>query len=107
LTISTQGSATKRAIGMKSARVNFGVRPNSLSTSAKPEIDVMCRSSVYPSGLALAANCAPTAPAAPDLVSITTGFCTIGSITAASGRPTTSAAPPGGNGLTRMIACVG
>ena len=28
-----------RAIGMKSARVNFGVRPNSLSTSAKPESD--------------------------------------------------------------------
>jgi hypothetical protein len=46
LTISTQGSATKRASGMKSARVNFGARPNSLSTSAKPEIDVMCDSSV-------------------------------------------------------------
>ena len=40
------GSAMKRAIGMKSARVNFGVRPNSLSTSAKPEIDVMWVSSV-------------------------------------------------------------
>ena len=36
----------KRAIGMKSARVNFGWRPNSLSTSAKPEIDTMCTSSV-------------------------------------------------------------
>jgi len=30
---------------MKSALVNFGVRPNSRSTSAKPEIDVMCERS--------------------------------------------------------------
>jgi hypothetical protein len=40
------GSAMKRAIGMKSARVNFGARPKSLSTSAKPEIEVMWVSSV-------------------------------------------------------------
>jgi hypothetical protein len=33
-------SAVKRAMGMKSARVNFGFRPKSLSTSAKPERDV-------------------------------------------------------------------
>ena len=36
----------KREIGMKSSRVNFTGRPNSLSTSAKPEIDTMCMSSV-------------------------------------------------------------
>ena len=41
LTTSTIGPSVKRAIGMKSARVNFGWRPNSLSTSAKPEIDTM------------------------------------------------------------------
>jgi hypothetical protein len=35
------------------------------------------------------------------------GFCTIGSITAANGRPTTSAAPPGGKGLTSTIAWLG
>ena len=43
------------------------------------------------------------APAAPALVSITTGCLMIGSSTAASGRPTTSTAPPGGNGLMRVI----
>ena len=32
----------KRAIGMKSALVNFTGRPNSLSTSAKPDIETMC-----------------------------------------------------------------
>jgi hypothetical protein len=57
--------------------------------------------------LALAATCAPTAPAAPALVSITTGCLTIGSSTAASGRLTTSDAPPGGNGLMIVIACDG
>ncbi len=36
------GSATSRAIGMKSARVNFGWRSNSLSTCSKPEIETMC-----------------------------------------------------------------
>jgi hypothetical protein len=40
------GSATTRASGMKSARVNFGLRPNSESTSANPEIDVICVSKV-------------------------------------------------------------
>ena len=39
-------AATRRASGMKSARVVFGCRPNSLSTSAKPEIDVMWSSKV-------------------------------------------------------------
>jgi hypothetical protein len=36
------------------------------------------------------------------LVSITNGCLRSGSITAASGRATTSAAPPGGNGLTMV-----
>jgi len=54
--------------------------------------------------LAEAANCAPTAPAAPALVSITTGCLMIGSSAAANGRPTTSAAPPGGNGLIKVMA---
>jgi hypothetical protein len=35
--MTTIGSAVNRAMGVKSARVNFGFRPNSLSTSAKPE----------------------------------------------------------------------
>src|SRR5436190_13227599 len=87
---------------MKSARVNFGARPNRASTAAKPDIEGRCASSVYPSGFALAANCAPTAPAAPDLVSTTTGCFSSGSSAAAKGRPTTSTAPPGGNGLTSV-----
>jgi hypothetical protein len=57
--------------------------------------------------LAAAATCAPTAPAAPALVSITIGCLTIGSSTAASGRVTTSDAPPGGNGLITVMACDG
>src|SRR5437763_9522542 len=102
LTTSTNGPSVRRAIGMKSARVNFGARPNRASTAAKPDIEGRCASSVYPSGLALAANCAPTAPAAPDLVSTTTGCFSNGSSAAANGRPTTSTAPPGGNGLTSV-----
>src|SRR5262249_6595973 len=35
------------------------------------------------------------------------GCLRIGSSTAASGRPTTSAAPPGGNGLMKVMARVG
>ena len=46
LTTITIGPSVKRAIGMKSARVNFGWRPNSLSISAKPEIETMWTSSV-------------------------------------------------------------
>ena len=46
LTIITIGSATMRASGMKLSLVNFGVRPNNLSTAAKPEIDTMWVSSV-------------------------------------------------------------
>src|SRR5580700_6635014 len=105
--MSTQGSATTRASGTKSARVNFGRLPNSLSTSAKPEIEVRWVRSVYPSGFALAATWAPTAPAAPDLFSITTGCLSIVSITAASGRVTTSEAPPGGKGLMIVTAWEG
>src|SRR4029078_2974342 len=40
-TTKTIRHAVSRAIGMKSARVNLGCRPNSLSTSAKPEIETM------------------------------------------------------------------
>src|ERR1700687_1792484 len=105
--MSTQGSATRRASGMKSARVNFGGRPNSLSTSAKPEIEVMWLRSVYPSGFALAATWAPTAPAAPALVSMTTGCLTVASITAASGLVTTSVTPPGGKALMIVMAWEG
>src|SRR5262245_59962956 len=68
---------------------------------------VLCESNVYPSGLALAATCAPTWPAAPAFVSTTTGCFRIGSIAAASGRVTMSFAPPGGNALMIVIACEG
>src|SRR5262249_2689203 len=46
LTIITIGSAMMRAIAMKSAFVNFGCRPNSLSTAAKPEIETIWESRV-------------------------------------------------------------
>src|SRR5262245_43110528 len=68
---------------------------------------VLCESSVYPSGLALAATCAPTWPAAPALVSTTTGCLSSGSIMLASGRVTMSLMPPGGNALMIVIACEG
>ena len=68
---------------------------------------MLCDSNVYPSGLAEAATCAPTCPAAPALVSTTTGCLRIGSIAAASGRVTRSLMPPGGNALMMVMACEG
>src|SRR5215470_14309072 len=68
---------------------------------------VLCESSVYPSGFALATTCAPTWPAAPAFVSTTTGCFRIGSIMLASGRVTMSLMPPGGNAFTIVIACEG
>src|SRR5262249_24925370 len=67
----------------------------------------LSESNVLPSGLALAATCAPTWPAAPAFVSTTTGCLRIGSIAAASGRVTMSLAPPGGKALIIVIACEG
>src|SRR5262245_19379848 len=68
---------------------------------------VMGDSKVWPSGFAAATNWAPTGPAAPALVSTTTGCLRIGSMAVASGRVTISLAPPGGNALTMVIACEG
>src|SRR5262245_12943274 len=68
---------------------------------------VLCDSKVWPSGFAAATNWAPTCPAAPALVSTTTGCLRIGSMAVASGRVTISLAPPGGNALTMVIACEG
>jgi len=45
----------------------------------------------------------PTAPPAPGRLTITTGCLSDFSMMPASGRPTTSATPPGGNGLTIVI----
>src|SRR6266850_3405326 len=55
----------------------------------------------------MATDCMPTAPAAPDLLVITTGCLMTFSIDAASGRPVRSAWPPGGNGLTIVIGRLG
>ena len=52
----------------------------------------------------MAATCAPTAPAAPALVSTTTGCLKIGSSADAAGRVTMSLAPPGGNALRIVMA---
>src|SRR5215813_139975 len=68
---------------------------------------VLCDSKVWPSGFAAATNWAPTCPAAPALVSTTTGCLRIGSMAVASGRVTISLAPPGGNALMMVIACEG
>src|SRR5262245_8124870 len=68
---------------------------------------VLCDSRVYPSGLAEAATCAPTWPAAPALASTTTGCLRIASMAVASGRVTMSLRPPGGNALMMVIACEG
>src|SRR5664280_537966 len=68
---------------------------------------VLCDSSVEPSGLAEAPTWAPTCPAAPALVSTTTGCMRTGSMLAASGRVTRSLMPPGGNALMMVIACEG
>src|SRR5262245_33247478 len=68
---------------------------------------VLCDSKVWPSGLAAATNWAPACPAAPALVSTTTGCLRIGSMAVASGRVTISLAPPGGNALIMVIACEG
>ena len=45
----------------------------------------------------------PTAPPAPVRFTTTTGCLSVFSICAASGRPTMSATPPGGNGTTMVI----
>src|SRR5215475_8358690 len=49
----------------------------------------------------------PTAPAAPDLLVITTGCLSRRSSEEARGRPVRSAWPPGGNGLTIVIGRAG
>src|SRR5262249_165513 len=54
-----------------------------------------------------AANCAPTAPAAPALFSRTTGCLNTASSAASSGRVIVSLTPPGGNGLIIVMARVG
>jgi hypothetical protein len=45
----------------------------------------------------------PTAPPAPARFTTTTGCFRVFSIDAASGRPTMSATPPGGNGTIMVI----
>src|SRR5262245_54675717 len=96
-----------RASGMKWARVTFAGRPNSLSTSAYPEMPVLWESSVYPSGLAEATTCAPTWPAAPALVSTTTGCLRVGSVAVGGRGGQTALGAPGGNAVTMVIACEG
>src|SRR5689334_11473944 len=49
----------------------------------------------------------PSAPPAPVRLTITTGCFSDFSIMAASGRPTMSATPPGGNGTTIVIGWAG
>jgi hypothetical protein len=49
----------------------------------------------------------PTAPPAPVRFTTTTGWRSVFSIEAASGRPTMSATPPGGNGTIMVIAFEG
>src|SRR6185369_5994399 len=60
-------------------------------------------SKLYPSGLLLATNDIPTAPAAPVLFTTTTGFLSTFSSAAATGRAVRSATPPGGKGTTMVI----
>src|SRR4029450_1951463 len=54
------------------------------------------------SGLLVATNCMPTAPAAPVLLTTPTGFLSVRSSAAATGRAVRSATPPGGNGTTML-----
>src|SRR5206468_9191718 len=97
------GSAEISAIGANWSTVKAGGRSKILSASGMIEMDDRASSSVYPSGLLVAAYCMPTAPAAPVLFTTPTGFFSTFSSDAATGRAVRSATPPGGNGATSVI----
>ena len=98
LTTTIMGSALSRAMGAKSSRLYVLGRPKSSSTSGMTEMLTSAESRVYPSGLLTAADCMPTAPAAPGLFTTATGCLRDFSRPAATGRAVRSATPPGGKG---------